>query len=526
MGSSSPQTSTVTTEVPEESKPFLYGERGILPRAQALSEQPMNLPDYQVAGFSQPQMQAFNVAQSGIGGYMPALAQATQGGIGAAGQALGLVPATLSGAQGYLSGAAQGTGQAVDLAQAGLMGAGSQTQGAVQSAQPLLSGAAGTAQQAYSSAQPLLSRAAMSTQQAARSAQPLLSRAAQTATQSLSAAQPFMGSSAGLAALSAGQYDPSSSYRAYMNPFMEDVVRQSESDIARQGKMQEQQLRSQAVGAGAFGGSRQAVAERELGRNVAEQQARTSTGLRAQGFEQAQAQAQQAFEQQQQRGLSASQILGGLGTSYGQLGLQGAGQLAGIGTSGAEVGLRGAGQLADIGTAGGQLGLQTAGQLAGVGATTGQLGLQGAGQMADIYSNIGQVGLQGAGQMANLGSTYGQLGLQGAGQLGALGQGLGALGTQMAGLGELGQQLNIRDVGTLMDVGTAQQAQSQAGLDALRQNQYQRVMSPYQQLGFFSDIYQGLPVGQTSTTSAPGPSAISQIGGLATGIYGLTRPRT
>lgn len=349
MGSSSPQTSTVTTEVPEESKPFLYGENGILPRAQALSEQPMNLPDYQVAGFTQPQQQAFNLAQSGIGGYMPALAQATQatqGGIGAAGQAMGIVPAALSAAQPYQSGsAATGFGA---------------TQG----------------------------------------------------------------------------YNPMTGYQGYMNPYMEDVIRQSESDIARQGKIQEQGVRAQAVGAGAFGGSRQAVAERELGRNVAEQQARTSAGLRAQGFEQAQQQAQQSFEQQQQRQGQFAQLLGNLGTSYGQLGMQGA---------------------------------QT---------------------------------------------------------LGNLGQGLGSLGAQMGNLGELGQNLNIRDIGTLMDVGTAQQAQAQAGLDALRQNQYQQVMSPYQQLGFFSDIFQGLPVGQTQTSTAPGPNALSQIAGLGMGIYGLTRPPT
>lgn len=349
MGSGSKQTSTVSTSVPEESKKFLYGDKGILNRAQALSEQPMNLPDYQVAGLTQPQMQAFNLAQSGIGGYMPALAGAagaTNAGIGAVGQGLGLIPASLSAAQPYQTGsAATGYGS---------------TQG----------------------------------------------------------------------------YNPATAYRDYMNPYLEDVVRQSEQDIGRQGQMQQQQLRSQAVGAGAFGGSRQAIAERELGRNVAEQQARTSSGLRAGGFEQAQQQAQQSFEQQQQRQGQFAQLLGNLGTSYGQLGLQGAGQM------------------------------------------------------------------------------------------GALGQGLGSLGTQMGALGELGQNLNIRDIGTLMDVGTVQQAQGQAGLDALRQNQYQRIMAPYQQLGFFSDTFQGLPVGQTQTTTQPGPNPISQLGGLATGIYGLTRPRT
>jgi hypothetical protein len=346
MGKSKPQTSTVTTEIPPESKPFLYGDKGILPRAQALSQQPLNLPDYKVAGLSKPQKQAFNVAQSGIGGYMPALSQgmrATQGGISAAGQAMGIVPAALQGAQPYQSGsAATGFGA---------------TQG----------------------------------------------------------------------------YNPMSGYQGFMNPYMEEVVRQSESDIARQGDIQAQGIRAQSVGQGAFGGSRQAVAERELGRNIADQQARTSSGLRAQGFEQAQANALNAFEQQQQRQGQFAELLGNLGTAYGQLGLQGA---------------------------------QT---------------------------------------------------------LGNLGQGLGSLGNQMAGLGELGQQLNIRDVGTLMDIGNVQQGQAQAGLDALRQNQYQRTMAPYQQLGFFSDIFQGLPVGQTQTTTAPGPNPLTQIAGTAYGLSQLAK---
>jgi hypothetical protein len=344
MGKSAPQTSTVTTEVPPESKPFLYGDQGILPRAQALSEQPLNLPDYQVAGFTQPQIQAFNLAQSGIGGYMPALTQGTQamqGGIGATSQALGIVPAALSGAQPYQAGSAS-TGYGA-------------TQG----------------------------------------------------------------------------YNPMTGYQGFMNPYMDEVVRQSEADIARQGKIQEQSVKAQGVGAGAFGGSRQAVAERELGRNIADQQARTSSGLRAQGFEQAQANALNAFEQQQQRQGQFAELLGNLGTSYGQLGLQGA-------------------------------------------------------------------------------ST-----------LGNLGQGLGSLGTQMAGLGELGQQLNIRDIGTLMDIGTAQQAQGQAEADAERQNEYQRLMAPYQQLGFFSDIFQGLPVGTMQTSSSPGPNSISQTLGTGLGLYGM-----
>ena len=91
----------------------------------------------------------------------------------------------------------------------------------------------------------------------------------------------------------------------------------------------------------------------------------------------------------------------------------------------------------------------------------------------------------------------------------------------MANVGALGQQMNLADVNALMSIGTAQQAQQQAVLDAQRQNQYQQVMSPYQQLGFFSDIFQGMPVGGITQSTQPGPSAISQIGGLAYGIGSL-----
>lgn len=338
------QTSTVVNEVSADAKPYLYGDQGILPRAQALSQQPLNLPDYKLASFSQPQMQAFNLATQGIGGYLPALnaaTSATNQGIASMGQGTSLVNQALGQAQPYQYGSAY-------------MGYGS-----------------------------------------------------------------TMG------------YDPRTAYRDYMNPYINEVINQSEQDIARQGKMQEQQLRSQAVAAGAFGGSRSAVAERELGRNVADQQARTSAGLRASAYEQAQNQAQQNFENQMQRRAAYASLLGNLGTAYGQLGLQGA-------------------------------------------------------------------------------QTYGQIG-----------QGLGSLGTSMGALGELGQTMGIRDVGTLMDIGNVQQAQNQSLLDVQRQNAYQDVMAPYQQLGYFSDIYQGMPIGGMQTTSQPGPSMISQLGGLAYGIASL-----
>jgi len=134
-----------------------------------------------------------------------------------------------------------------------------------------------------------------------------------------------------------------------------------------------------------------------------------------------------------------------------------------------------------------------------------------------------QMGIQGgqaSGQLGlGAGSAYSGL----AGQYGSLGRGLGSLGLQQAQLGETAQGLGFKDINMLSTMGGQEQAQQQAMLDAQRQNQYQNVMAPYQQLGFYSDIYQGMPTAQQtfSQQQQPSPSAISQIAGLGMGLYGL-----
>jgi len=108
--------------------------------------------------------------------------------------------------------------------------------------------------------------------------------------------------------------------RPYYNQYVEDVIDVTQRDIARQGDLERQRIAAQAVGAGAFGGSRQAVAEQELARNVMEQQARTGAQMRAQAYEQAQSQAQNVFQNEMARGQTASQIFGQLGQGLGSLG--------------------------------------------------------------------------------------------------------------------------------------------------------------------------------------------------------------
>ena len=195
----------------------------------------------------------------------------------------------------------------------------------------------------------------------------------------------------GVSALMPGASD------AFMNPFVDQVIDQNLRDVQRQGDIARQQIANQAVTAGAFGGSREAIANQELQRNLADTFARQSAGLRAQAFESAQDRAQKASE---------------LFTK------------AGIAT---------------------------------------------------------------------------------------------------AGLGEAAQAANLRDVQLLSGLGAQEQQQQQAELDALRQTSLQQQFEPFQRLSFMSDIFRGVPSQQTTLTTktAPDPSRLSQIGGLAGGVASL-----
>ena len=97
----------------------------------------------------------------------------------------------------------------------------------------------------------------------------------------------------------------------------------------------------------------------------------------------------------------------------------------------------------------------------------------------------------------------------------------GQLGVSQAGLGQLGQQMGVQDINTLLGIGGLQQQQDQRALDVARANTLAEQALPYQQIGFMSDIFRGVPALQQtySTTTTPGPSRTSQILGL--GIAGL-----
>lgn len=117
---------------------------------------------------------------------------------------------------------------------------------------------------------------------------------------------------------SGGQFDQNAAQQ-YMNPYMQSVVENQQRDAQRQADIATTQRNAQATGAGAFGGSRQAIMDAEADRNLALQKG----DIQAQGLNQAYQQAQSQFNQDQARNMQAQQ-LGEQSRQYGAgLGLQG-----------------------------------------------------------------------------------------------------------------------------------------------------------------------------------------------------------
>jgi len=103
----------------------------------------------------------------------------------------------------------------------------------------------------------------------------------------------------------------------YMSPYQQEVIDAAMMNINRQGAIQQQNLQSQAVRAGAFGGSREGVQRAALGRGLAETQQTTLANLLNTGY-------QNASNRALQSAIATGQIAQGIG-SLGQL-VQGLGQ--------------------------------------------------------------------------------------------------------------------------------------------------------------------------------------------------------
>ena len=125
----------------------------------------------------------------------------------------------------------------------------------------------------------------------------------------------------------AGQSAPTllgADINAYQNPFNTQVIDQSLSDLDRARQMAIGGDQDRAISAGAFGGSRSGILEAETNRAFADQAARTSSGLRQAGFNQAQRAAESDIGRElDNRRFQAGLQSGLLGDQYQTLGLLG-----------------------------------------------------------------------------------------------------------------------------------------------------------------------------------------------------------
>ena len=145
---------------------------------------------------------------------------------------------------------------------------------------------------------------------------------------------------------------------------------------------------------------------------------------------------------------------------------------------------------------------------------------------AQATSAIGQqgagTGLQAGQATGNLALGLGNLGLSGASTQAGIGQQLAGMGIQQAGLGEMEKSLQQQDIGALTGTGGMLQAQKQAELDAQKATDTQQYQQPYQQIGFLSDVYSGVPTSQATTTMSTGTpaSAFQQAAGMGIAALG------
>lgn len=267
----------------------------------------------------------------------------------------------------------------------------------------------------------------------------------------------------------------------FMDPYTSQVIDTSLADIERSRQQQQNAAAAQAQAAGAFGGSRGALMESEVGRNALDQAARTSSQLRSQGYSQALNAAQQETGLRQQANAQNAQQ---------QLQALLANQASGLAASqtNAQVGAqRQASRLNAM------LGAMQSNQAAANRAPEfslaqrldAALANQGASQSASQF-NLGQ---QLNAALANQGA-----------QLAGSSQRLAA-GNQLANIGNLGFGQAQQVLGGMQQAGNMQQLLQQQILDAAKGQYGGYTGFPSQALGYYAQALGATQMPQSTTTS-------------------------
>tara|TARA_E500000305_G_scaffold34749_1_gene26385 strand:- start:5356 stop:7482 length:2127 start_codon:yes stop_codon:yes gene_type:complete len=139
--------------------------------------------------------------------------------------------------------------------------------------------------------------------------------------------KPYIATADLLTAQAAQQSTDPTAITARMSPYQQSVIDIQKREALRDANKLQQQIGASAVGAGAFGGSRQALAETELGRQTGQRLA----DIQAVGSQQAYQQAMNQLSADRAASLAAGQQFAGLGAQQQQLGLAGLGALETVG---------------------------------------------------------------------------------------------------------------------------------------------------------------------------------------------------
>lgn len=222
-----------------------------------------------------------------------------------------------------------------------------------------------------------------------------------------------------------GAYDPASA-AAFMDPYQQNVTQDALAEMQRQASIQQNQLSAQAVGAGAFGGSRQGIAQQELNRNLTDIQSRRVFEDLSRNFSQAQNAAQTTFQNQQNRQQGVAQLLGNLGTSQSQEAVRLGSGIASLGSAQAQLANQGQGLIG-----------QQAQMFSQLGATNQQqaqreLDAARQGQLQQSYEPFQRVSFMSDIFKPNIGSAQSTLGVQVAPSPSPISQ---AIGAGVAGFG-------------------------------------------------------------------------------------------
>ena len=320
---------------------------------------------------------------------------------------------------------------------------------------------------------------------------------AQAAEDGQDAAQPYMDaadaeyakanqaySDAKADADAARQYTGANAYQQFMSPYQQEVIDASLAQQQQEAAIQQSNLASNA--GNAFGGGRFGVAQGVMGAQAAMDQATLVAQLKAQGYTNAQASAQAAF--QNQMGLSTSNM--NLGQAY-----MGAGAAQGQ-----------QGQMALAQALQNQNMYGTAGQAYNAQATAEQQQVL---NNQNLFTNAAK-------SYQDTATSYGQASTA-----------ANTAATGMAAMSELQQKQAATEYGITSEFGNFLQAQEQAKNDSAAQKAKASGYEAYDRLGFIANLISGMQGGYGTTTTLgqtpdkPSPLATALgYGSMGAGILG------